>query len=106
MSELAAPNIRATSAHGVKLAVSWEKDSSHAGSHSWHTRSRRPTARSRCSGWCRRRAYAAALEVEFTDAGLPAEIPSRRVVFVGVPEGHAVRVNRGHAVVAPAVACL
>src|SRR5215472_884522 len=47
MSELAARSIRTASAHGVKLAVAWEKDTHHAGSNSWHARSRRPTARSR-----------------------------------------------------------
>src|SRR5439155_17504401 len=104
MSELAGRSIRTASAHGVRLAVSREEDTHHAASHSWHARSRRPTARSRCSGWCGRWAYAATLEVEFTDAGLPAEIASCRVVFVGVPEGHAISIKRGHAVIAPAVA--
>src|SRR5215475_2648415 len=47
MSELAAPSIRTTSAHGVKLAVSWEKDTRHAGADTWHARSRCPTAGSR-----------------------------------------------------------
>src|SRR4030095_3426496 len=47
MSELAAGTIGTTSAHGVKLAVAWEKDTRHAGADTWHARSRRPSAGSR-----------------------------------------------------------
>src|SRR5262249_22199617 len=47
MNKLAASGVGRTSAHGVKLAVSREKNTHHAGSDSWHTSSCRPTARIR-----------------------------------------------------------
>ena len=48
--------------------------------------------------------FPATLEIELTDARVPVETAVYRLVFVHVPESHAIgRINRGHAIIAPAV---
>ena len=103
VSELAACCVGHASAHGVKLAVSREKDTRHAGSGTGHAWSSRPTARSRCSGWCRRRALASTLEAEFADTRAPVETAVCSVVFAHGPEAHVIGgIDGGHAIIAPA----
>jgi hypothetical protein len=51
--------------------------------------------------WARSRRRSNPWEVEFADARGPTDTGCH-VVFVGMPEGHAIGIKRGHAVIAPA----
>src|SRR6266446_8851981 len=100
MSELNVIDVAAT--HRIKFSVSWEKDPDQPRSSAREVRTACPTARSRRSGRCRRRTYAASGKVEFADTRVPVETAGVRIVFVHVPEAHAIRgVDSGHAIVAP-----
>ena len=88
VSELAAGCVGTAAAHGVKLAVGWEKDARHAGSGIGMFGPAAQLQEVRCSGWCRRRAWAStACEIEFADARVPGAALG---ILVDMPEVHAI----------------
>src|SRR5205814_154566 len=63
----------------------------------------RPRMRCRARSRCRGRPASPANEIELTDSGGETEAGSCVVVFVHVPERHAIGgINSGHAIIAPA----
>src|SRR5581483_3567196 len=100
MSELNIVNV--ASAHSIKLPVGREEDAAKTSSPAGEIRASCPaTARGR---WRWRRSRPAANEIELADARCPIESARCRFVFVHMPERHPIaRIDRRHAVIAPAI---
>src|SRR5439155_16344459 len=85
-----------------KLPISREINANDAHSWAWQVRTGGPAA-GRRGRWSRR--WAACCEIELTDARVPVKTARCRLVFVHMPEGHAIgRIDGTHAIVAPAAA--
>src|SRR6266404_9664490 len=91
--------VHVTATHGIKLPVAREKDAGKTRASAREIRTGGPVA-GRRGRWSR--GWAACCEIELTDARVPVKTARCRLVFVHMPEGHAIgRIDGGHAIIAP-----